>query len=276
VRASQTGVSLQLLALFTMPCDRNSALRSTLLLAEKLLEQMEEYSDYLYIVKCKEDILKNRNNNKIGCLMHLEGAECLGTDKDILSVLYRLGLRSAGLTWNYRNLLADGIGEESGGGLSGKGKMITRAMEDMGIILDLAHISEKGYYDALDEYQKPILVSHANARALCPHPRNLNDHQLKALAEHGGVIGLNQVANFVAEKDPTVDKFIDHITYVSELIGVEYIALGSDFDGAEHMVLNDVTGYKLLPEELAKRGFSEAEIQKILSENAFNTITAII
>jgi membrane dipeptidase len=96
------------------------------------------------------------------------------------------------------------------------------------------------------------------------------------LAEHGGVIGLNQVANFVAEKDPTVDKFIDHITYVSELIGVEYIALGSDFDGAEHMVLNDVTGYKLLTEELAKRGFSEAEIQKILSENAFNTITAII
>jgi membrane dipeptidase len=143
-RATKAGLILQFFALFTMPSDRNSALRHTLLLAEKYFSQLDKYHGYLYTVKSSSDIDSNREDNKIGCLLHLEGAECLGTDISVLEILYRLGLRSIGLTWNHRNLLADGIGETSGGGISTKGKEMIEKMGQLGIILDMAHISENG------------------------------------------------------------------------------------------------------------------------------------
>lgn len=276
LRASAVGLTLQFFALFSIPSDRNTALRNTLLLAEKYLSQLEEYSNYLYPVKSVSDIHNNRENNKIGCLLHLEGAECLGSDISILEILYRLGFRSIGLTWNRRNLLADGIGETNGGGISDKGKEMIEVMDKLGIILDLAHISENGYFEALEHYSKPVIISHANARSLCPHRRNLTDQQLLNLAEHGGIVGVNQVADFVSLEKPSVDKFIDHIVYIAELIGIEHVALGSDFDGAEDVVLNGIQEYKLLPAGLIKRGFSDDEIRRILSENALQTIELII
>jgi membrane dipeptidase len=276
LRASEAGMVLQFFALFTMPGDRNSVLRHTLMLAEKYLSQLDKYNNYLYPVKTAGDINNSTENHKIGCLLHLEGAECLGKDIAVLEILYRLGLRSIGLTWNHRNLLADGIGENNGGGISDKGKEMIQAMDQMGIMLDLAHISEKAYFEALEHYNRPVIISHANARQLCPHRRNLTDEQLRALARHGGVVGVNQVADFVALEKPSLDKFIDHIIYISELIGVEHVALGSDFDGADDIVLKGVQDYKKLPEKMRERGFSEDEIRKILSENAGQTIKRII
>lgn len=274
LRASEAGVILQFFALFTMPSDSNSVLRKTLLLAQKYHAQLHKYHDYLFPVLSAADIASS--HNKLGCLLHLEGAECIGTDISILEVLYRLGLRSIGLTWNHRNLLADGIGEDNGGGISSKGREVIKAMDKLGIILDLAHIAEKGFFEALDYYQKPVIVSHANVREICPHRRNLTDEQLRSLAEHGGIVGVNQVADFIARENPTADRFIDHIVYIANLIGIEHIALGSDFDGAENVVFKGVQDYKTLPEKLRKRGFSEAEIRKILSENALNCIRQII
>lgn len=276
LRASEAGLILQFFALFTMPADRNSALRHTLRLAEKYLSQLDKYDDYLYPVKTAGDINNSTENHKIGCLLHLEGAECLGKDIAVLEILYRLGLRSIGLTWNHRNLLADGIGESNGGGISDKGKEMIQAMDQMGIMLDLAHISEKAYFEALEHYNRPVIVSHANARQLCPHRRNLTDEQLRALARHGGIVGVNQVSDFVAVEKPSLDKFIDHIIYISELIGVEHVALGSDFDGADDVVLKGVQDYRNLPGKMRERGFSEDEIRKILSENAGRTIKSII
>lgn len=276
VRAFEAGLSLQFFALFSMPADRNAALRNTLILVEKYFSQLEKYSDYLYSVKCVGDIDNNQENNKIGCLLHLEGAECLGTDLSIIKILYQLGLRSIGLTWNHRNLLADGIGETNGGGISNKGIEMIEAMDTLGIILDLAHISENGYFEALEHYRKPVIISHANARTLCSHRRNLTDEQLRALGTHGGIVGLNQVADFVSCEYPSVDKFIDHIVYIGELIGIEHVALGSDFDGADNVILQGIQDYKFLPDSLVKRGFSNNEIRRILSENALDIIKQII
>jgi membrane dipeptidase len=149
-------------------------------------------------------------------------------------------------------------------------------MERLGIMLDLAHISQKSFYDALDYYSKPILVTHANARALCPHRRNLDDAQLRALADHGGVIGITQVADFVKEGQANIDDMVDHIAYISDLIGVKHIALGSDFDGADNMVINNVGGYDDLPSVMARRGFSLQETEMILGENALKLISEII
>ncbi|MDD4801595.1 MAG: dipeptidase [Syntrophomonas sp.] len=276
-RAKKANLYLQFFALFTMPADRNTTLRNTLKQIEKFLAEIEDNSKDAYHLRCSSDLLLPENMNRLACILHLEGAECLGNDIEILRILYRLGLRSMGLTWNYRNLLADGVGEgKDAGGLSRKGKVMIEEMARLGIMLDLAHISPKSFYDALDCYSKPVLVTHANAQKLCPHWRNLDDSQLKALADHGGVVGVTQVADFIKEENATMDDFLDHIKYITDLIGVEHVSLGSDFDGADNMVIKQVEGYGELPEIMAQRGFAQPEIEMILGENALNIIRQVI
>ncbi len=276
-RAQTAQLCLQFFALFTMPADSNIALRSIFKQVEKFWQEMESYADWCYHLTSSQDLDKDYNNNRLACILHLEGAECLGNDIEILQLLYRLGLRSMGLTWNHRNLLADGGGEgEHAGGLSRKGKEVLSQMEKLRIILDLSHISEPSFYNALDLYSLPVLVTHANARSLCPHWRNLNDQQLRMLAEHGGVVGITQVADFVKEGHANIADMIDHIAYISDLIGVEHVALGSDFDGADNMVMADVAGYAQLPELLLRRGFSKYESELICSKNALGVINHVL
>ncbi len=277
-RAKLANCCLQVFALFTMPTDSNTALRQILKQADKFLAEIASNHLYAYHLQSSDELTKPENINKLACVLHLEGAECLGTDVEILRLLYKLGLRSMGLTWNHRNLLADGVGEgENAGGLSIKGKAIVEEMSHLGIMLDLAHIAPRSFYEALAYYSKPILVTHANAQSLCSHRRNLDDAQLRALAEHGGVIGITQVADFVKEGAAAqLADMLDHIVYIADLIGVEHIALGSDFDGADNMVIPRVEGYAELPACLANRGFSNQEIELILSENALSLIRQVI
>lgn len=276
-RAQAAQIGLQFFALFTMPADSNIALRSIMKQAEIYLQEMEKYGDRCYHLTSSQDLEKEKNINRVACILHLEGAECLGNDIEILQLLYRLGLRSMGLTWNHRNLLADGGGEgEHAGGLSRKGREVINQMEKMRIILDLSHISEPSYYDALDLYPLPVMVTHANARSLCPHWRNLSNGQLRALAQHGGVVGITQVADFVKEGHANVDDMIDHIAYISDLIGVEHVALGSDFDGADNVVIQHVGEYAQLPQLLIQRGFSEYESELICGKNAIGVIKSVL
>lgn len=276
-RALEADICLQFFALFVMPGDFDSNLRIILKQLDKFYRELENNAEYLYHFKTYNDFAIERSTGKIACLLHLEGAECLGNDTEILRILYRLGLRSMGLTWNNRNLLADGVGEgEIAGGISKKGREIIKEMSRLGIILDLAHISEKAYFEAFDIYDKEILVTHANVRALCENRRNLSDKQLKVLADHGGIIGITQVADFVNKDNATIDKMLDHICYVADLVGVKHVALGSDFDGADNMVISDVGAYKDMPDLLMKRGFDKNEVEMILSENVLSFLEKIL
>lgn len=277
-RAQKAGIRLQFFAMFTMPQGRNESLRQILKQVEKYYIELNHCQEYLHPVYTYEDIVTADSTGKMAGILHLEGAESLGTDGEILSLLYRLGLRSLGLTWNDRNLLADGVGEEPGaGGISSKGRDIIYLMEKLGIMLDLSHISVKSYYDALMIYSKPVLVTHANARALCNHRRNLDDKQLKALADNGGVIGINQVPEFIKEDGkPVLNDLLDHVVYISDLIGVEHVALGSDFDGSDMVLMQGVEEYSRWPQLLAGRGFTPAETNMILNENALRVIKAVL
>ncbi len=276
-RARNSDMYLQFFAMFTLPTEPNIALREILKQMEKFNTELEHNSSRVFQVKKFQDLHDPNNRNKLAAVLHLEGGECLGNDLEILSLLYRAGLRSLGLTWNNRNQLADGLGEgQNGGGLSMMGREVAAEMERLGMLLDLSHIAVKSFYDALGCYQKPILVSHANAYSLCQHWRNLDDSQLKALAEHGGLIGITQVADFVSETQPSTETMIDHMVYIAELIGVEHVALGSDFDGADNMVIKDVAGYSQLPELLAKRGFTQPEIEMILHKNALSILEQVL
>ncbi len=276
-RARSAKVCLQFFALFTMPADSNTCLRQILKQMEKFLGEMGRNPEHVYHITNRNDWLEEDKLDKLGCILHLEGAECLGTDIEILRLLYHGGLRSMGLTWNHRNLLADGGGEgDNAGGLSRKGREVLREMERLGIMLDLSHIAPKSYFEALDLYSKPVLVTHANTQALCPHWRNLDDTQLRVLAEHGGVLGITQVADFIREGQASIDDMLNHIVYAADLIGVEHVALGSDFDGADNMVIGNVKGYAELPELLAGKGFTPTETEMILSGNALRVIMEII
>jgi len=277
-RAQAAGIGLQFFALFTRPAESNTCLREILKQLDRFWMEVEDNRSHLQPILNCDDLSNLKDQNKIGCLLHLEGAECLGGDLEILRVLQRSGLRSMGLTWNDRNLLADGGGEGiSAGGLSLKGRETLKEMDRLGILLDLAHISVPSYYQALETYARPILVTHANARSLCPHWRNLDDAQLKALAQKGGVVGITQVSDFIKEDgNATVGDMLDHIAYIADLIGVEYVGLGSDFDGADDMVLGEVGQYARMPDLLADKGFSRREIEMILGTNAMRVITAVL
>lgn len=276
-RALKVNIGVQFFALFTMPADCNTALREILKQLDRFYQELEKNADHLYLICQKADIKKEENQNKIGGVVHLEGGEALGNDLEVLRLLHRLGLRSLGLTWNKRNYLADGVDEgDSAGGLSQKGREVIKEMNRLGIILDLSHLSEKAFFDAFDYCENPLMVTHANARAICNHRRNLSDLQLKTLAAHGGIVGLNQVSSFVKEGNCNIDDFFDHIVYIAELIGCEFIALGSDFDGAENVVLAGVEGYQEIEQNLSRRGFNRRETEMIMEANALRVIEAVL
>lgn len=276
-RAVQAGIKLQFFAMFTRPDEPNRALRLVLKQLLKFYQEMEANKNLIEQILAYDDISAIDQAGKIGAVLHLEGAECLGDDLDIFYLLYRAGLRSIGLTWNARNQFASGAAEgDAGGGLSKLGRRLAVEMDHLGVIMDLAHMSKEAFYDSMEYYSKPVLVTHANSFSLCPHPRNLDDEQLKILAEHGGLIGITQVADFVSLERKDHCAMLDHMVYIADLIGVEYLALGSDFDGADDMIINEVSGYEFLPEMMQKRGFSAAETEKILFGNVLKNLKQIL
>lgn len=269
-RALRAGVRVQFLAFFTPPAEAHVGLSQMLLQWERFLVSCEENCGTIYQIRSRKDLDAPENQERLGCLLHLEGGEALGENTELLHILHHMGLRSLGLTWNPANLLAGGVdAEEEKAGLTVKGREILHEMDRLGIILDLSHIAPRAYFEALETYERPVMVTHGNVYQLCPHRRNLNDEQLRALADHGGVIGLNQVDDFVRQMGgASVADFLDHAAYVADLIGVEYLALGSDFDGADRVVFPGVEAYAALPQLLRERGFTAHEVEMILYQNA--------
>jgi len=194
-------------------------------------------------------------------------------------MLFRLGIRSLGLTWNHQNQLATGVGKGvQGEGLTTFGRQVVREMNNLGMVIDLAHINEAGFYDAVCESSEPVIVSHSNARALCDHPRNLSDEQLRKIKEADGVIGLNFYPEFVSAEKATISKLIDHFVHIAEVAGIDHLGIGSDFDGIDQVIpdLEDVTKVPRLIGELSKHGFSAADIEKITSKNFLRVLNKVL
>jgi membrane dipeptidase len=142
-------------------------------------------------------------------------------------------------------------------------------MERLGVIIDVSHLNDEGYWDLVEMTQKPFIASHSNARTICGHPRNMDDDMIRALAERGGVMGMNFAPNFVHPTNATVERMVDHIDYIVELVGPDHIGLGSDFDGIPFTPsgLEDVTKMPNITKELVKRDYSLDDIKKVLGEN---------
>lgn len=273
VKMKKAGIKLAVFAVYVESKYKPFwALERTLELIDRF-HNLIESSQELQLIKDLEDIESLLENDKIGALLAIEGGEGIFS-VSALRILYRLDVRMIALTWNQRNQLADGIGElETNGGLTTLGKKILSAMEELGIILDVSHLAPAGFWDIVKIAKKPFLASHSNVLNVCNNKRNLDDEQLKAIAENKGLIGLNFAPAFlVKDKKADISDVIRHIDYIRDLVGIENVVLGTDYDGIDNTPkgLEDLGKLDNLKEELLRRNYSLQEIEQIFILNWLN------
>jgi membrane dipeptidase len=274
---------------------------------DMLWQEAEESKDTMAICRNSGEIEAALAAGKVAVLLTLEGARPLEgrphrPSLGILRSFYRQGLRALQLVDNGRNRLCDGKGEScTRGGLTKFGVSVVREMNRLGMIVDVAHISEPGFWDVMEICEGPVIDSHSNAMAVCEHPRNLKDEQIKAIAEKGGVVGLtlNGAMTGVSPNGPTLDDLIKHVDHIAELVGIEYVGFGPDLiaphpgpptespgwlEGVYYGVtvnkyvggIKDLTGIPLITEALVNKGYHDKDIKKVLGENLLRVYQQVI
>jgi len=281
-RMKEGGVNVQFFAVFIEDIYKpDRSLKRTLQLIDCFYREMEKNQDEISLVTNYNQINEANSAGKIAAILSVEGGEALEGDLGVLRMLYKLGVRLLTLTWNQRNQIADGIGESrTGSGLTEFGLKVIDEMNNLRMFIDVSHLSETGFWDVIKRSKAPIVASHSNCYALCPHPRNLKDEQIKALADKGGVIGITFVPNFLTQekRKTTVKDVVTHIDYLVEKAGIDCVGLGSDFDGTGGLPLGleGVDKITNITEELLTRGYKEREIKKILGGNFLRVFKKVI
>jgi membrane dipeptidase len=255
------------------------ALKRAIEIIDAFYLEQEKHSQKLAICTSSKDIENALLDNKIAGILSIEGGEALNGDLSALRMFYKLGVRSLCLTWNNRNEIADGQGEDiTGGGLSNFGRSVVSEMNSIGMLIDVSHIAERGFWDVLEQTTSPIIASHSNARAICNHKRNLTDDQIIALAKNKGVMGINFYPPFLTKsKTAALTDIINHIEHIVGLVGCEYIGFGADFDGIATTPC-DVLGVEDVEKvinTLAALNYSDSDIKKIAGENFLRIIKTV-
>lgn len=239
-------------------------------------QQLELNKIYLEKILSYNDILKIKSDNKIGAMLTLENGDII-TNLDIIDYLYSLGIRMITLTWNYQNLISSSNKDENNG-LTDFGKKVINKMNELGIIIDVSHLSDQGFYDVIKLSNSPIVASHSNSRYICNNKRNLTDNMILLLHENGGVMGMNYYKDFLTNQNiDTIQDIVNHIKHIKELGCIDNIALGSDFDGIETPnELSSCDKMNLLYECLIKNDFKENEIEKIFYKNIMRVFKKVL
>ncbi len=287
--------------------------------------QVARHSDELEFAQTAEDIARIRRDKKIAILMGLEGGHIIEDDLRMLDIFYRLGVRYMTLTHTRNTNWADSSqGQPRWNGLTDFGRQVVERMNRLGMMVDISHVSDKTFYDALQLTKAPVIASHSSCRALCDAPRDMTDDMLRALAKNGGVININFYPAFIdqAYRDahlkiekqedaevkaarqryakegkrlsyveetkiqkrfdtelptPSLERIADHIDHAVKVAGVDHVGLGSDFDGVHSIPLGmeDVSKLPHLVRELARRGYSEEDLGKILGGNMLRVMRQV-
>lgn len=281
---------LQNFALFTNLKKVDRPFEYVMKLVDTFYNEIEAHPDEIGIVRCWEDIERNRAAGRMSALLSLEeGAVCQG-ELAYLRDFYRLGVRMMTLTWNFQNELGFPnrmeILEKDGDtmarwvpdtehGLTETGIAFVEEMERLGMIIDVSHLGDAGIWDVFRYTEKPFVASHSNARALAGHPRNLTDEMIRALAERGGVAGINFCAAFLRDEEGGREKthsycrdMVAHMKHMKQVGGIGCIGLGTDFDGIVSIVeMGDCSGMQLLADEMRRQGFTQGETEAVFSGN---------
>jgi membrane dipeptidase len=274
------------------------ALRRAVQLVDALLEEIAACPEF-ELALSHADVERITAEGRIAALLALEGAEPLGQDLATLRLFFRLGMRMLSFAWMRRTAFGDGAWEnESRGGLTRLGRQAVREMNRLGIIADVSHASDQTTWDVLESSTQPIIASHSNVRAIRDHPRNLTDPMIEAIAACGGLVGVVAVAGYIAESEPTITRWADHIDHVVKLVGIDHVGVGCDFydeimaigasqeipawnpsGGLGQLSVAGMRSWEDLPgltAELLRRGYTEVDLRKIYHENLSRVIGAVL
>ncbi len=236
-------------------------------------------------VTTADDIIFNDQEGRISAMLTIEGGEAIEGSLEKLQKVYDQGVRMMTLTWNFENEIGypndvynpDGPRPDTEHGLKPFGLETINRMQELGMIIDVSHLSDAGIYDVLNYASKPIVASHSNARAIWNCPRNMTDDMIRKLHRNGGIMGMNYCPDFVSG-DVTHDQIPDivrHIRHIADIAGIETVALGSDFDGIETPVgMSDATKTHKLYEALKADGFADEDIDRIFYKNFLRVLKA--
>jgi len=267
-RFREGGVDVQVFALFVHPSEADRGRQRISALLDAFDHLAASNRSALAAVTSAAEIRQLHGTGRLAVVLAVENGSALEGDPAYVDVLFRRGVRMMGLTWNNSNGLADGALESTHGGLAPAGRAVLQRMQDVGMVVDVSHLSEKSFWDVLAATHGPIVATHSNAAGLTSHRRNLTGDQLRAMAERGGVVGVNFVPAFLG--GASLAQVLEHITYLVSLMGADGVALGSDFDGFTGRVngLEDVSRLPALTAALLGRSYKSETIRKILGENA--------
>jgi membrane dipeptidase len=258
----------------------HNALKRTMQILDEFFRQVENNKEHIAFVKDYKQMMEAVNNQKVAAFVSVEGGEALQGDLRVLRMLYRLGVRSICLTWNGRNEIGDGVGEEqTNGGLTNFGREVVEEMNRLGMIIDVSHLSPAGFWDVIELSKQSIIASHSNSKSICGHKRNLTDEQFIAIKNNGGMVGINFYPPFLNQSDeadmPDILKNIEHFMGLN---GENNIGLGTDFDGID-TTPKDVIGVEQLDalcSNLLRLNYSQQQVEKIMGKNFMRLIEKIL
>ena len=275
-RASKLGGYAQCFACFTTPYMEQWRKISPILVFERelatLQREVEKNSDLIAIAYTPQEIEENRKNGKMSAILTLEGTAGFGHDPALLQDLYAIGFRISSLGWNEKNPLTGS--HETGGGLTDQGREYVKEAQRLGMLIDVSHISDEGFWDILEITGAPIIATHSNSRAVWNNSRNLTYDMFRAIVSTGGLAGYNACDEFTGE-NPTIDTICDHIIHFLELDpSGKHIALGGDLDGIDHMPagFEGVQSWPKVADRLMERGVTEDMVMDIFWNNAIGVM----
>lgn len=237
-----------------------------------VLREVDKHSDLIHLAYNAKDIEDNKNSGLMSAILTIEGPAGFGYDPALLSDLYAVGFRMTTLGWNDKNPLTGS--HETGGGLTQLGREYVAAAQNLGMVIDVSHISDEGFFDIMDITSAPIIASHSNSRTICDHSRNLTDDMFLAICQCDGVAGINLYSQFIGGNND-LDAICDHVFHFLELDpSCRHIALGGDLDGCDSLPtgFDGIQNYPTLAQRLLDRGLSEDMIYNLFWNNAIGVL----
>ena len=269
----------QCFACFTTPMMQQEQGVSPIVVFERELATIQREVDrnkrLISFAYSMAEVERNREKGKMSAILTIEGPAGFDFDPELLENLYQIGFRVTTLGWNEQNVLTGS--NVTGGGLTEKGRAYVREAQRLGMLVDVSHISDEGFWDIIDCTQAPIVATHSNSRRVWDHSRNLTDEMFRAICRTGGVVGINQFEEFLGEHS-TLDTVCDHIFHFLELDpSGKHIALGGDLDGCDRLSrgFEGIQSYPALAERLLERGLGEEIIRNIFWNNAVNVFRVV-
>jgi membrane dipeptidase len=257
-----------------------AAAQKTVFAMMALLFRIERQSrGRVRVCRAVGDVEQCLDDGALAAVLHIEGAEAIDENFELLDVLRAAGLRSLGPVWSRPNIFGHGVpfrcpsSPDTGPGLTDRGKALIAACNRLRILIDLSHLNERGFWDVAAISDAPLVATHSNAHALSPHSRNLTDRQLASIGESGGLVGVNFAVSFLRadggrNKDTPLALIVDHVEHLIAHVGEDGVGFGSDFDGAQVPAeLGDAAGLQKLVRALRQRGYGEPLIEKLCFKN---------